>query len=260
MEPSLTVLASGLKLLSFQGVTTFRNEVVVATYEADLVRVARDGTLTTWVNIARYGIPTGIVGLRDAVIVALSAQETGHFLLQVTQQGKLRPCADLSALAGEFGAPFAIAANEGYYPYYLVGISTDVVGTAGLIARVTPSGKTSVLATLANTPFGVEIGEGYVIATQEKGQVLKITQRGEISMIIDLQRTTFGLPLDITRLGKDWFTSTTTGWIIAFKPDGSFSPVINIAEMGHGLPTTLTTFNHDLVIATQKGKLLLLKP
>lgn len=256
MEPTVSILASGLKLLSFQGVTTFQDEIVVATVEGDLIRVKPDGTLTTWVNVARYGIPTGIVGLKDVIVVALSAQESGHFMIQVTKQGKLLPLADLSILAGEFGAPFAVAAHEGYYPYYLVAISTDVVGSGGLIARVTPSGRITVLATLTNTSFGVGIGEDYVIATQEKGQVVKISSTGKVRTIATLEPTSLGFPLDITRLAEDWIITTTTGWLVALKPDETLSPLINIAELGHGSPTTLTTFENQLVVATQTGNLL----
>ncbi len=256
MTPTVTVLASGLKLLSFQGVTTFEDTIVVATVDADLVRVASDGTLETWVNVGGYGVPSGIVGSKDAIAVALSAQELGHALIQVTKQGKLSTLADLSVLAGEFGAPFAVAAHEGYYPYYLVAISTDVVGSAGLIAQVTRLGKTRVLATLPKTSFGIGIGENYAIATQDNGQVLKISFTGEIRAIANLEPARLGIPLDITRLQDDWIMTTTTGWLVALKPDGTLLPTINIAEFGYGLPTTLTTFNDQLVVATQAGNLL----
>ena len=256
MTTTVTVLASGLKLLSFQGLATFQGGIVVATLQADLVYVALNGTLKTWVNVAHYGIPTGIVGLQEKLIVALSGQESGHSLIQVTAQGKILPLADLSILVGGFGAPFAVAAHEGYYPYYMVAISTDVVSSAGLIVRVTNSGRTTVLATLANTPFGVGIAEDYVIATQENGQILRITFTGNTSTIANLAQTQFGNPLDITRLKEDWIITTTKGWLVALKPDGILSPVINIGEIGYGFPTTLTTFGDQIVVATQAGNLL----
>ncbi len=256
MKPTVTVLASGLNLLSFQGVTTFQDTIVVATVEADLVKVALDGTLTRWVNVGRYGIPTGIVGLKESIAVVLSAQDSGHFLIQVTKQGKLSRLADLSDLAGEFGAPFAVTAHEGYYPYYLVAVSTDVVSSAGFIAGVTHTGKTTVFATLASTAFGVGIGEDYAIATQESGQVLKINFTGETRVVADLKQAKFGSPIDITRLKDDWIMTTTTGWLVALKLDGTVSPVINLAEIGYGLPTTLTTCDDQLVVATQAGNLL----
>lgn len=252
----VTVLASGLKLLSFQGVTTFQNAIVVATNEADLIRVESDGTLTPWVNMARLGIPTGIVGVKDALIVALSAQESGHFLAQVSKQGKLSVLADLSNLAGEFGAPFAVAAYEGYYPYYLVAVSTDVVGSAGLIARVTPAGKITVFSTLKKTSFGVGIGNDYAIATQDDGQIVKIDFNGVARPIADLAQTQLGIPLDLTRLKEDWVIVTSSGWLVALKPDETVVPVVNIAEFGHGAPTTVTTFADQLILATQAGKLL----
>jgi hypothetical protein len=256
MKPTVTVLASGLKLLSFQGVTTFEGQIIVATVEADLIRVLPDGTLKPWVNLARYGIPTGIVGLKDTIAVALSAQESGHFLIQVTKQGKISTLADLSTLAGEFGAPFAVAVHEGYYPYYLVAISTDVTGSAGLIARVLSTGKTTVLTTLSNTSFGISIGEDYAIATQENGAVLKIDFTGEISTLANLKQTEFGNPLDITRFEDAWIITTTQGWLVALKLDGTLSPIVNLAEIGKGLPTTLTTYDRSLIVATQAGNLL----
>lgn len=257
MEPTATVLASGLKLLSFQGVTTFQGKIVVATVEADLINVASDGSLTPWVNLARYGIPTGIFGLRDRVAVALSAQESGHFLMQVAEQGKVSRLADLSELVGEFGAPFAVSAQDGRYPYYLVAVSTDVSGSSGLIVQVLSSGRLSILARLANSPFGIGLTDSDAIATQENGQILKISfATGAIRPIADLVRAGLGSPLDLTRLGQDWITTTTTGWLVALKPDAQLVPLINIAELGVGSPTTLTSFAEQLVVATQSGNLL----
>lgn len=259
MKPQVTVLASGLKLLSFQGVTTFQDTIIVATVEADLVRVASDGTLTPWVNLDKYGIPTGLVGMENSIVVAVSAQESGHFLIRVTDRGKITPIADLSNLVGEFGAPFAIAARTGYYPYYLIAISTDVSGSAGIITKVTPAGRTSVLATLTNTPFGVGIGEDYAIVTQENGEILKLTFDGASQTIANLEREQFGIPLDLTRWREDWMMTTSSGWLVALKPDGTLEPALDLGALGWGLPTTLTTFNDRLAIATQTGNLLQLE-
>lgn len=256
MKPTVTVLASGLKFLLFQGVTTFQGILVVATVEAELVRVAPDGTFTTWVNVERYGVPTGIVGLKNSLMVLASARESGHCLIQVSKEGKVSPVCDLSILGGEFGAPFAVAAHEGYYPYYMVAISTDVISSAGVIARVTPSGKSTILTTLTNTPFGVGIGEDYVIVTQENGQVLWVTFTGKTLMATDFKEAQLGIPLGITRFKDDWVITTTTGWLVAIKSDSTLFPVINLAEMGKGLPTTLTAIDHQLIVATQTGNLL----
>jgi hypothetical protein len=255
MAPTITVLTSGLKLLSFQGITTYCGKIMVATIEGDLVRIEPDGKAVLWVNVARYGIPTGIVGWKDTLVVALSAQETGHFLIQATPQGKLSVLADLSALAGEFGAPFSVAAYDGYYPYYLVAISTDVVGSAGLIAKVTRSGNVSVLATLPKSPFGVEIGPDYAIASQEDGHLLKIDSTGSVSVIGNLAPTQLGSPLDLTRFESTWMMTTTTGWLAALSDDGTLTPRLNLVETGVGAPTTLTTINSSLVVATQTGNL-----
>jgi hypothetical protein len=257
MEPTATVLASGLKLLSFQGVTTFQGRVVVATIEADLIWVAPDGSLTPWVNLARYGIPTGIFGLNDRIAVALSAQESGHFLMQVTEQGKISRLADLSELVGEFGAPFAVTAQDGRYPYYLVAVSTNVSGSSGLIAQVMSSGRISILARLANSPFGVGMTDRYALATQENGQILRISfATGAVRPIADLVQADLGSPLDLTPLGQDWITTTTTGWLVALKPDNRLLPLLNTTELNVGAPTTLTSFAGDLIVATQNGNLL----
>lgn len=258
MTPTVTVLASGLKLLSFQGVTRFQGEIVVATIEGDLIRVSADGILTPWVNVTRYGIPTGIVGSKEGVAVALSAQESGHFLLWVNAQGKMTVLADLSSLAGEFGAPFGVDIHEGYYPYFLVAISTDVVGSGGAIAQVSRSGQVNTLAVLPETPFGVGAGLDYAIATQEHGQIMRIESTGEIRAIANLP-TTLGSPLAITRWQQDWVMTTTTGWLVALQPDNSLVPLLNLAEAGMGIPTTLTPFNQSLVVATQSGNLLQVK-
>jgi hypothetical protein len=259
MEPTITILTSGLNLLSFQGITTFRDAVIVATVEGDLVRVAADGSLNRWTNVSHYGIPTGLVGLKNAIAVALSAQESGHFLIEVKGDGQMSTLADLSELSGEFGAPLAVAGHEAHYPYYLVAISTDVVGSAGLIARVTQSGKTSVLTTLAHSPLGIGIGEGYAIATQEDGSIIRIALMGATQVIAQLEQTQWGRPIALTRLGEEWIATTMTGWLVALQPDGTLSPIVNLLDRGFGKPTTLTPWQHQLVVATQQGTLLLVE-
>lgn len=256
MTPTVTVLASGLKLLSFQGVTTFRGAIVVATVEGDLVRIAPDDAVTTWVNVTQYGIPTGIASFKDGVVVALSAQESGHFLLLVTPQGKMSILADLSILAGEFGAPFGVDVRDGYYPSFLVAISTDVVASGGLIAQVSRSGRVNVLATLPESAFGVGAAEDYTIATQENGAIVKIDFAGKVDAIANIAQAELGAPLDITRFRDDWIVTTTLGWLVALKPDRSLSPLINITEAGMGKPTTLTSFNGKPLVATSTGNLL----
>jgi hypothetical protein len=258
MTPTVTVLAAGLNLLSFQGVTRFQGAIVVATVEGDLIRVSADGTLSPWVNVTRYGIPTGIVGSKEGVAVALSAQESGHFLLWVNAQGKMSVLADLSPLAGEFGAPFGVDIHAGYYPYFLVAISTDVVGSGGAIAQVSRSGLVNTLAVLPETPFGVGAGADYAIATQEHGQIVSIESTGAVRAIATLPAE-LGAPLDITRWQQDWVMTTTTGWLVALQPDNNLAPLINLTEAGMGLPTTLTTFNQSLIVATQSGTLLQVK-
>lgn len=259
MTPTVTVLATGLKLLSFQGVTCYRGAIVVATVEGDLLRVSPDGTVTPWVNVSRYGIPTGIVGSQDGVAVALSAQESGHFLLWVNAQGKQSILADLSALAGEFGAPFGVDRHAGYYPYFLVAISTDVVRSGGVIAQVSASGRVQVLATLPATPFGIATEANTAIATQETGELVTLGADGTVRAIANLTTANLGAPLDITHWSPHWIITTTTGWLVALQPDHQLVPLINLATAGFGNPTTLTQCASSVIVATQSGTLLQVK-
>ncbi len=257
MTPTVTVLASGLKLLLFQGVTTFQGRIIVATVEGELLRIGQDGSVTVWASVEKFGIPTGIAGSQKNLIVAVSAQESGHFLLQVSPQGAVSIVADLSALAGEFGAPFAVAVRDGYYPAYWVAISTDVVRSGGVIAQVTGSGRTSIVATLPLSPFGIGLGADGAIATQENGPIIRIDGFGQPQVLADLSATKWGSPLSLTPLADDWLLTTTAGWLLALKPDGTLAPILNLAAQGLGAPTTLTTVDHQLAIATQSGNLLL---
>ena len=254
MELKVSIIASGLKLLNFQGVTVSNDEFVVATLDGDLLRISLDGTLTRWVNLFRYGIPTGVVNIGGTIGVAVSAQESGYFLMQVTPEGKISSIADLSPFVGAFGEPLGIAARVGYYPYYLVAISTDVVSSAGLVVRVTPSGRVSQLAQLASSPFGIAASADRVIVTQEDGNLLQISPAGKVSAIANLVQAGFGIPLGVTLDRDNCIVTTNMGWLVQVSPD-RMSQVVNFLEAGLGNPTTIATGSISYIVATTTGNL-----
>ncbi len=260
MPPRLSLITSGLKMMTFHEVAVSDGQLIVATLEGDLLKISLDGTVTKWVNLVRYGIPAGVVNMQGTIAVTLSAQESGHFLMQVSPEGKITETADLSQLAGEFGAPFGIAAHGGYYPYYLVAIVTDVTGSGGLIVRVTPSGKVSQLVQLPSSPFSIAAAGDRIFVTQEDGNILQISLTGQVEPIANLIEAGLGIPLAITNSIPDsqgtCLVTTSMGWLVQILSDGALSPLVNIQEAGFGLPTTLTAINDSYIVATITGNLL----
>lgn len=243
-------------MLTFQGITVSNGLLIVATLEGDLLKIGLDGTVTKWVNLSRYGIPAGIVNVQGTIAVTLSAQESGHFLMQVTPQGNTTLVADLSTLAGEFGAPFGIAARSGYYPYYWVAVVTDVLRTGGLIVRVTSSGKISKWVKLASSPFGIAAKDDRLFVTQEDGTILQISQAGQVRTIVNLSEAGLGIPLAIAASQDNCLVTTNKGLLVQIAPDDGLSTVVDISEAGFGLPTTLTTLDDSYIVATSAGNLL----
>ncbi len=265
LSPSL--LAADLPLLSFQGVTLDRGEIILATIEADLLRICPNGTVKRWVNVSRYGIPTGIANLNGAIAVAISAQESGHFLLTVSPSGEIKTIADLSEAAGEFGAPFAVSLHQGHYPYYLVSICTDVLRSGSTILKVTPSGKVTTLATLSASAFGlVDAGSG-VLVTQDDGMIRQITAAGQVIEIVDVAEAGYGVPFGIAHYQGGYAITTNTDWVLQLaiapltqstpaSPEYTLSPLCNCQEAGFPLPTALVAIGDRLIVATGKGNLL----
>lgn len=256
MSLLISSLATGLNLLTFQGITSDEKNIFVTTIEADILKIALDGSITPWVNLSRYGIPTGITKLNQMIIVVLSAQETGHYLLQVSPSGKIDIIADLSDLVGEFGSPFGITARNSYYPYYFIAISTDVVSSNGLVARVTTTGKVSIVAKLPVTPFDIVHIDDHLIVTREDGYLSIINLDGKVTDWVDLKGQNFGNPFGITAVDERIFVTTTTGFVLTVTPDGSIVPLVNIAEIGWGFPTSVTTVEDRAIVATSTGTIL----
>lgn len=265
LSPSL--LAADLPLLSFQGVTLDRGEIILATIEADLLRICPDGMVKRWVNVARYGIPTGITNLNGEIAVAISAQESGHFLLTVSPTGEIKTIADLSQAAGEFGAPFAVTCHQGHYPYYVVSICPDVLRSGSVILKVAPSGKVTPLATLPASAFGlVDTGTG-VLVTQDDGTIRQITPSGKVIDLINVAEAGFGVPFGIAKYQGGYAITTNTDWVLEVaiaqsptptpaSPEVTLTPLCNCQEAGFPLPTSLVAIDDRLIVATGKGNLL----
>ncbi len=265
LSPSL--LAADLPLLSFQGVTIDRGDIILATIEADLLRIRPDGTVKRWVNVGRYGIPTGIANLKGEIAVAISAQESGHFLLTVSPTGEMKTIADLSQASGEFGAPFAVSIHQGHYPYYLVSICTDVLRSGSTILKVTPSGKVTALGTLPASAFGlVDAGTGAIV-TQDDGMIRQITPAGKVIDIVDVGKAGFGIPFGIAHYQGGYAITTNTDWVVQLaiapptdstpaSPEYTLSPLCNCQQAGFPLPTSLVAMDETLIVATGKGNLL----
>lgn len=257
MEPSVSLIASGLNLLTFQGVTLSQGVIVVATIEGDLLRIQPNGSVASWVNLSRYGVPAGIVDRNGTIGVVLSAQEVGHALVQVAAGGQVSQVADLSDWAGEFGAPFGVAVQQGYCSDYVVTIATDVVRSIGLVVRVTLSGQVSRLATLASSPFGIVAQGNRLFVTQQNGQLLQISA-GKVTSIANLIEANLGIPLGVTGDREGCVVTTNAGWLVRVVSDSPdpLLPLVNVLEAGFGIPGSIACFNNGWVVATSGGNLL----
>lgn len=257
MQLTISQLVSGLKLQSFQGITVSRGAIVMATIEGDLLRISEDGTITPWVNVANYGIPTGIASLGDEVGVLLSGQESGHFLLQVATTGEIKMLADLSQYAGEFGAPFGLAVRSGDDLNYWVAISTDVVGSGGAVVQVTTTGQVNPFVRLPSSPFGIVVNaDRTIVVTQENGKLLGISDLGKITPMADLISSGFGMPLAIVAMGADYLVTTTTGLVVQVRATGMMKALMNTTKAGFGQPNAITQFESDWIVATGTGRIL----
>ncbi len=256
MTVNVAIVAQGLQFLNFQGITVLGGIIIVATVEGKLMQITTSGVVTPWVDLSRYGIPTGIVAHEDRVIVLLSAQETGHFLMAVSSTGELSKIADISSLVGEFGAPFGVAVRRGYYPAYWVAISTDVVSSIGIVAQITPTGKVSIFSYVRSSPFGIAANGDSLLVTQEDGNILSIDAAGQLTPIVNLIQQGQGIPLDITFHQSQWFITTNGGWLLALSENGQISPLINLQTAGYGVPSTLTSFGDSLYVCLTNGSLI----
>lgn len=229
----------------------------MATIEGDLLRILEDGTITPWVNVANYGIPTGIASLGDEVGVLLSGQESGHFLLQVAATGEIKMLADLSQYAGEFGAPFGLAVRSGDDLNYWVAISTDVVGSGGAVVQVTTTGQVNPFVRLPSSPFGIVVNaDRTIVVTQENGKLLGISDLGKITPMADLISSGFGMPLAIVAMGADYLVTTTTGLVVQVRATGMMKALMNTTKAGFGQPNAITQFESDWIVATGTGRIL----
>ncbi|BCL38461.1 hypothetical protein [Nostoc sp. MS1] len=272
MKPNVSTIVSGLKLLTFQGITVIAGDIVIATVEGEILRCDADRNITPWINIFNYGIPTGIVSYNDGLAVVLSGQESGHFLMRVTPQAQVSLVAELSQIVGEFGAPFGVSVHKYYYPYYIVAASTDVIGSAGLVARVSPSGQVSILTRLPSSCFGIvgnypdvesNVGDGLhpsvahrIVVTQEDGRLLEVSLSGKVTEIVNLQEIGLGFPSGIACNQDSLAITTSTGWVVLIDSQGKLLPLINLVDVSVGEPTTITSFGNDWVVATKAGDLL----
>ena len=261
MEPKISIITTGLKILSFQGITVSNGDIVVSTLDGDLLRisskVAKEESLWSiakWANVYNFGIPTGVADIHGTIVVAVSALESGDFLMRVTQSGDVSSIADLSTVTGEFGAPFGVAVHLSYY--CMVAISTDVIASRGLVIRVNPQGKISEVAKLSSSPLGIAANQDGFAVTQEDGQLLQISVSGKIKAIANLDSAGLGKPLGVIYDQDNCIVATNAGFLVKVFPDGRLEKLINLVEAGFGYPTNITTIGNSYIVATSWGDLL----
>jgi hypothetical protein len=250
-------IAQGLKIHTLQGVAVRQDGFGVPTLDGQLLLVGADGATRSLIDLARadLGIPFAIVQQSGDWIVTVSAYSPLHYLVRVKRNGTYTKIADLSEICGDFGAPFGVVVNG---LDYVVTLSTDTVESTGLLLRVSAGGTIATIATLTEfgNPFGVVMSGGNFVVAQSKGQLVRVSPIGKISVIADLNATGFGIPLMIAAQNEDLYVTTTLGLVIKVDRLGKVQPIIDLLKARYGIPSGIACSGNDLIVTTSSGYLL----
>lgn len=234
----VVTLATGLNLFTFQGVIGTDRGFLVATLDNAIVQVQANGKVSRLVNLAQYGSPAGVAEHNGNLIVTVSAEEMGDFLVRVAPNGKVSIIADLIDVCGGFGTPFGVAVGDGFYA---VAIATDVSSSSGCLARVSFDGHVSIFADLPGQgiPFGVApLQQGFAV-TVEQGKVLHVVESGQFKTLADLAKTGYGIPFGIASYGNQLVLVTNEGYLLNLAIDGQTKEIANLKADGFGIPASV---------------------
>ncbi|MBW4422471.1 MAG: hypothetical protein KME13_25215 [Myxacorys californica WJT36-NPBG1] len=267
---SISVIAQGLKLLTLQGIALQGDALVVPTLEGTLVRISPQGQVTPLVNFlsANLGIPFAITAERNsqgnpaqdnALIVTVTGYLPDHYLVRVKPDGTYAKITDLTQICTEFGAPFGVAV---YQQNYVVTLSTDVAEAVGQIVRVGPDGTISqpILLDGRGNPFGIAVQTDEFVVAQSKRLLLRVTQTGKVSTIVDLQQAGFGIPFFVAVWNTDLVITTNLGWVVKLDSDGKIDAIVNVRAAKYGIPSGIAVYQNDLIVTTNSGYVLRLSP
>jgi hypothetical protein len=250
-------IAQGLNIYTLQGVAVSRDGFGVPTLDGKLLLIGADGAIRSLVDLAKVdlGIPFAIAEQNGDWIVTVSAYSPLHYLVRVKRDGTYHKIADFSKLSGDFGAPFGVVVSGSEY---IVTLSTDTVESTGLLLRVTAGGTITTIAPLTEfgNPFGVVVSGGDFVVAQSKGQLVRVSPIGKLSVIVDLKATGFGIPFMIAVQNEDLYVTTNLGLVVKVDRLGKVKVIVDLLKARYGIPSGIGCSGNDLIVTTNSGYLL----
>lgn len=258
--PSISVIATDLKIHTFQGVVIDGDSFVVPTFDHNLLRVQRDGSRSTLVQFCRgfecetFGAPFGIVRRDRTFLVTVTGYQNGGRILQVAPDGSYRTYADLSSIT-QAGGLFGITESQGNL---FVAVSPDAFQSTGSLVKVGTNGDISTVADLSEhgMPFAVVEYQGQMVVAQAEGKLVQVTPQGQVSVLSDLTKQDLGIPLAVMVSQGDLIAAMNKGILVKVNPDGSATPLVNLLEARRGIPVGLADGGDRWIVTTTGGFLL----
>ena len=277
--------------MTLQGIAVQQDQFLVPTLDGTVVRVSPNGAAVTLVDLlkANLGVPFAInpahtdgTASEGSVIVTVSSYLPDHYLVRVKPDGTYVKLADLTQVCTDSGAPFGVAADQ---QGYVVALSTDVVEATAQIVRVNAAGTITQRIKLdeKGNPFGVAVHNGELLVAQSKGLLLRVSQGGKVTKIVDLQQAGFGIPFYLAIQGDRAIVTTNLGWVAAVDLGGNVAAlsakgtssegqsatrnlkedatqaakgIINVGAAKYGIPSGIAVYQNDLIVTTNSGYVL----
>ncbi|MCU0551303.1 MAG: hypothetical protein MUC48_18300 [Leptolyngbya sp. Prado105] len=253
---TLSVISKKLNIYTPQNIAVSQGRVIVPLLDGQLLRITPTGESSTIANLmqSELGVPFGMTVQENDVIVTTSDFLPQHYLLRVKPDGKVEPIANLTQQSGSYGAPFGVVVFRGDY---FVTISTDVVESTSELIRVSPKGEIRTIANLTEfkNPFGLVVQEDSIVIAQSSGHLVRVKD-GEVSAIVDLQESGFGLPFNVATWRDQIVATTNAGLVVTVDKAGNVSTVADLNPAKYQIPSGIVAFEKDLIVTTNGGFLL----
>lgn len=254
---TLSVIAQKLNIYTPQNIAVSQGNLIVPLLDGQLLRMTPAGTSSTIANLMKseLGVPFGMTTQANDLIVTSTDYLPQHFLVRVKPDGKVETIVDLTARSGTYGAPFGVAV---YQDVYWVTLSTDVTEATSELIRINRNGKIQTIANLSEfkNPFGIVVQENSAVVAQSSGHLVRVSEKGEVNAIVDLQASGFGLPFNVAIWRDQIVATTNAGLVVAVDQAGKVKAIADVAKAKYQIPSGIVAFEKDLIVSTNGGFLL----
>ena len=257
---SISVIATDLKIHTFQGVAIDGDSFVVPTFDHNLLRIQRDGTRSAVVQFCRggecetFGAPFGIVRRDRSFLVTVTGYQNGGRILEVEPDGSYRTYADLSSMT-QMGGLFGLTESQGNL---FVAVSPDALQFTGSLVKVAANGEISTVADVSEygMAFAVVEYQGQLVLAQSQGKLVQVSPQGQVSVLSDLTQQDWGIPLAVMVSQGNLIAAMNKGTLVQVTPDGNATPLVNLLEARRGIPVGLADGGDRWIVTTTGGFLL----